>query len=432
MASICVNRKNGHRTVQLVCADGKRRSIRLGKVSKRIAETVRLHVERLSAAKIADHAPDDETSRWLVGIDDRLHERLVAVGLLAPRHRATLAAFVDDYIAKRTDVKERTRLIFERTRDCLVEYFGADRGLRDITAGQAREWRLWLFEKGAVGGKPLMQNTVNDRCKKARQFFAAAVEHELVESNPFTKLPGTVRSNPDKFRFVTRRVIDEVIEACPSAEWRLLVALSRYGGLRCPSESLRLRWEDVNWETDRIVVPSPKTAHHEGGASRVIPIFAELRPYLEEAWELAEPGAEFVIPSYRKQDSNMGTLLRKIVHRAGVVPWPRPFHNLRATRQTELEDEFPSHVVCKWLGNSEKVAREHYLHTTDNHFAKAVQQPAASCGSEEKPEERSPAKPLEVEGLARPRDRMPSCSVHPAGFEPATFGSVDRCSIQLS
>jgi hypothetical protein len=29
-------------------------------------------------------------------------------------------------------------------------------------------------------------------------------------------------------------------------------------------------------------------------------------------------------------------------------------------------------VVCRWIGNSEAVAREHYLQTTDAHFQKAV------------------------------------------------------------
>ena len=51
------------------------------------------------------------------------------------------------------------------------------------------------------------------------------------------------------------------------------------------------------------------------------------------------------------------------------------FHNLRATRQTELEESFPSHVVCAWIGNSPKVAKEHDRQVTDDHFAKAVQNP---------------------------------------------------------
>ena len=43
-----------------------------------------------------------------------------------------------------------------------------------------------------------------------------------------------------------------------------------------------------------------------------------------------------------------------------------------ATRQTELEESFPSHVVCKWIGNSLQVARKHYLQTTDEHFDRAI------------------------------------------------------------
>ena len=72
----------------------------------------------------------------------------------------------------------------------------------------------------------------------------------------------------------------------------------------------------------------------------------------------------------------MRTTFEKIVTRAGLKPWPRLFHNLRASRQTELSELFPSHVVCKWLGNSEDIARLHYLQTTDAHFEAALGRPA--------------------------------------------------------
>ena len=100
-----------------------------------------------------------------------------------------------------------------------------------------------------------------------------------------------------------------------------------------------------------------------------------------EAFELAEDGAEWVLPSLRRpgiktgdwRNVNFGTMFAKIIKRAGFEPWPRAWHNLRSSRQTELTDLFPSHVVTGWLGNSERIADRHYNQVLESHFQKAVQ-----------------------------------------------------------
>jgi len=135
-----------------------------------------------------------------------------------------------------------------------------------------------------------------------------------------------------------------------------------------------LRLCDVNWELGRFLVHASKTEHHEGKATRWVPIFPELRPYLEKAWHAAEPGQEcFVTIGRDNSGAYYRTMLRKIIKRASLPPWPRLFQNLRSSRQTELEERFPSHVVCAWLGNSVRVARKHYLQVTDEHFKRAGQ-----------------------------------------------------------
>ena len=73
------------------------------------------------------------------------------------------------------------------------------------------------------------------------------------------------------------------------------------------------------------------------------------------------------------QVSNLRTEFLRIIERAGFLPWERIFHNMRATRQTELEDKYPSHVVCAWMGNSERTARKHYLQVRDEHFERAAE-----------------------------------------------------------
>ncbi len=273
----------------------------------------------------------------------------------------------------------------------LLKFFGPEKPLRGITPGDAEEWRRNLgilpeAEQKArekSGKKPailLSENTRRKHTAVVKVFFNAAVKKRLIPSNPFEDLKATIIPNPQRFYFITPEEATKVLDACLDVEWRLLFALSRYGGLRCPSEHLSLRWEDVDWARGKIRVRSPKTAHFVGKDSRFVPIFPELRPHLEEAFELAADGAEFVIARYQGGNVNLRTQLHRIIDRAGVKPWPKLFQNLRSTRQTELEETYPSHVVCAWLGNSKAVARDHYLQVTDKHFAKA----AAVIETEEK------------------------------------------------
>lgn len=142
-----------------------------------------------------------------------------------------------------------------------------------------------------------------------------------------------------------------------------------------------LRWEGVNWATGRITVDSPKGKRH-GKAQRVIPMFPELRTELQEAHERAPKGAVYVVDAdnYRKaaqgpsgwRSANLRTQFGRILTRAGVEAWPRLFHNLRASRETELAADYPLHVVTGWLGNTPKIAMKHYLQTTDADFERAA------------------------------------------------------------
>ncbi len=332
-----------------------------------------MHVERLDHASITGHPVDPETARWLIQIDKKLADRLTAVGLVEKRDASTLAAFIDSYIAMRTDVKPRTRDLYEQTRRSLLEFFDADQDLTKITPGDADGWLLFLKEQG------LAQNTIRRRCGRAKQFLKTAVRQKLIDENPFADLKSLVVGNPERFYFVSSDEAEQVIQACPDAEWRLIFALSRFGGLRCPSEHLALRWSDVNWEHGRILVTSPKTEHLPGGESRLVPMFPELRPHLEEAFEQAEPGSEFVINRYRDADKNLRTQLHRIIRRAGLKPWPKVFQNLRSTRETELAEQHPLQAVCQWIGNSQVVAQKHYLQVTSEHFERAASVPHKSA-----------------------------------------------------
>jgi integrase len=429
-------------------AEGRQRTLRLGKCSERAALNALAGFERVLEAHRVGSTIHPDGVRWLEAIDDRLHARVVRLGLgVEPRKGAavvTLANLLDRFDAA-VAVKPTTQYKYRQVADSLRAFLGADAPLASITPAHADNWRKSIAEAKAnpddkTGpAKTLARATVAKRVVIAKSVFRKAVRWGLIASNPFAELRAGSQSNPERAYYVTVESVRAILAACPDDQWRAIIALSRFAGLRCPSEVVGLRWGDVNWERGRLMVRSPKTAGHEGHAVRVVPIAPELRPILQDLFDRAEVGVEAVVPRLRDPAVNLRTQFERIIAKAGVKPWPRLFHNMRASCATDWAERFPAHVVAGWLGHSPMIAAQHYLQTRDAHFDLAAgvdsgdgdscqkataTNPAThtrqSAPTASKPKTQNPEIPAEMVGCGVGCDPVGYGKVPPAGLEPAT------------
>jgi len=372
-----LRKKNGKRgttwEVLFYLPGMKRPTIRLGRVNQRIAETAKRMIESLVAAMITGHSLDSETAAWVASISDTIHNRLAQAGLVPPRQGASpttqaasrLEEHIERYIQSRTRLKPNTVRNYKTTKRILLEHFGKDRTLRSIHKGHARDYREWLAGKYASA-------TVSREIKRARQFFEYAKDCKLIDENPFTGVRAGSQKNTKRKHFVTRELINRVIDACPETWLKLIVSLARDAALRIPSEIIDLKWSDFDWERNRFTVIVRKKEHIDGHETRVIPIFPELRPHLERARAEAEADAVYVFPDIKSGEKNLRTGLLRVLTKAGIPVWTKLFQNLRASRETELMRQEPAHLVHAWVGNSEGVAEDHYLMATDEDFERAA------------------------------------------------------------
>lgn len=354
----------------------KRITIRLGQATAKNAQVTNNMIERLVEAKRLGQPLDGPTAEWLKKIDGKLLDRLAEVGLVEPVRRSTLGDFLDAIIKQeqdRGDVSEATIKTWRQTRRNLLGYFGAEKGLHTITPADADAWAAWLKTDQKLG-----ENSIRKRSQHARRLLRVAIRRKLITEDPFAGLVGTVVSTPERQHFIPREAVDALLDQCHGPEYRLLLVFARYMGVRIPSEIVPLKWSDVDWEKQRIVITSPKTKRHKGKGTRICPIFPEVLPFLQEAWEAAPEGAVYLFPSIRSAGKNLRTWLGKAIVRAGLTPWPRLWQNFRATRATELADRYPSHVAAAWLGHTEQIADAHYRQVTGDHYVNATAEPTGS------------------------------------------------------
>ena len=379
MASITKS-KTGVRRILFYDADKSRKSIHLGKCSARDAEKIKTRVESLLAAKILGRSMDQDDATWLANEGKYVRPKLEVVGLAPqsepieekPKSRL-LSELLTEFMEKKSPGKKPGTIgvwvqIIDNLKNLMPEGIRID----EVTAGHADAFHDALKAKG------MKSSTIHKRISFSKQIFRYALRFKWITENPFAEVRtpnSSTKSNVEVPRDVVQRVID-----IADPTWQLIIALSRFGGLRCPSEVLSLKWADIDWQRNRMHIPEPKVEHHEGRGVRSCPIFPELVPYLRDAWEKG-PTSEYVVDKQAYRDAadtgegwknaNLRTQLLKLIAKANVQPWARIFHSMRASRQTELEHEHPTHVVCAWLGNSVAVAKKSYLLVTEEDYSKA-------------------------------------------------------------
>ncbi|MGJ8635584.1 MAG: tyrosine-type recombinase/integrase [Phycisphaerales bacterium] len=375
MASISRD-KNGTKRIMFIDASKKRHTIRMGKVSVKAAEAFKIRVESLITAHRTGTTIDAQTADWVASLPDEIHDRLLKAQLVKPRlhHKQHTLGDLLSACFDSMSVKDSTMTRYKQSRRILFERFGEGRPLEDISSRDADSYRTWLEAKGYSQAK------VSKEISIARMFFKQAVRWEMIPSNPFEGVRAGSQVNRERLHYVTPEIAHKLIQSAPDADWRCIIALARFGGLRCPSEVLGVQWGDVNWAENRMRVRSPKTERHIGKAERIIPLFPELRAVLMDAYELAPAGSVYVVGRYRDATQNLGTHFKRIINRAGITPWPRLFNAMRASRVTELAAEYPSAVCTSWMGHTRAVAEAHYHMVRDEDFEKAASEPTLAPG----------------------------------------------------
>lgn len=336
------------------------------KYTRRQTEEIALYVQKAADAIETGSNPDKPTQAWLDEMTDDLRKRFVRAGLIEEAERYSLERLIDEYY--RDQEKNFTaNTISNKTTNTnrLMTFFGAETPVEDLTQESVEDYRDQLLDEYA-------QATVGGAVKTGHALFAWAVKKKMVEVNPFDGVSAPSMVNKEREYTITREYYRKLLDACPDQTWRTLLALCRIGGLRNPCETLGVKWTEVNWDAGTMLVHAPKTERYAGKDTRLIPLFPDLRVELERQFEQAEEGAVYVIDRWRDTSKNMRTYFKKIIFLAGLEEWPRLFHNLRGSRDTELFSAYPEYVATAWMGHSKKVAFKHYLHPTDTDFQKAL------------------------------------------------------------
>lgn len=350
MASLTTN-PNKTRVIQTVPRLG-RKTIRLGKVTAKTARAILGHVEALEAQKINGYPASDATQQWLKEIDAELHERVARAGLVERAERHTLDTWIERCIeqtSKTAVAGTITRL--RQSQRTASAFFGEGVQLHKITRGRAEDYEAHVKASG------LALATSRKRIGDLKQWLGKAVKHGLIERNPFDGIKTTVPPT-EHHAYISDKVASDVMQQLPTASLRASFALSRWGGLRSFSEHARLKWSDVDWHQERI------TINGKGGVVRQCPLFPELVEPLHDLYEVTEPCCVEVFPGMKADSAYYRRQVERAVKQAKLKQWPRLFHNMRASRITDLIDRLGMDkikTICFWMGNSPQEAIRSYM-----------------------------------------------------------------------
>lgn len=341
---------------------GKRHTLRLGRVSDEVAKEVQRRLDRLIEHCANNLPTPPDLVAWRNGLDERVYKSLLTSGLAPPRGPEVLGELIAAHEQRLTarGVKPSTLINNRVLYSNLRSYFKPERRITAITMLDADQFRLHLATKGGKDGGPLARATVSNRCRRARGIFAYAIKNNWLTENPFREITTGREWNHERDHYLSIELFTKIVDFSADHELRLLLALVRFCGLRCPSEIKPLPWAAVDWAGGVLVVHGPKNDEYSSGR-REVPLFPPVIPYLNAAWEAAPKGEPLMFPRHQKTGAAITGRLLSLCRKAYEPLWPKPFVNMRACAERDaLKAGHKIDDVAQWFGHSPEIALRHY------------------------------------------------------------------------
>jgi integrase len=259
--------------------------------------------------------------------------------------------------------------------------------LESITTMDARMWRESLQDAGRAG------KTVLAYTKDAGGAYRAAIREGLTNSNPFTALEAIDTSDSLDRKPFTSAEVAALMEAAPSLEWRGLILVAAFTGLRL-GDAATLSWASVDLSAKCITLVPSKTKKKKREVR--IPIQPDLLEFLEAIPIVSDAPDAPVFETLSKTSigarAGLSQTFNKIMREAGVdrgkpsrvttgeekpsigrTTYERGFHSLRHTFTSWLRNAGVSEEDRMALtGHSTRESHAIYSHEDDQALRDAV------------------------------------------------------------
>jgi len=243
-----------------------------------------------------------------------------------------------------------------------VKEFFCKTKLSEITPMQIENFKQHRINTATKGGQARKPGTVNRDLGTLSRMLSMARDNGLITKNPSSRVR-RLRDQNERARFLTLEEQEKLLAVMVGRyanRVRPIFILAVNTGMR-RGEMLNLKWSDVNWERNVIVVRKTKT-----GFVRSIPINQPVAEVLKTL--LREIGSEKV---FSISPRTLWSAFQTLTNRAGIKDLR--FHDLRHTFATRLSDAGADpFTIADILGHRNLSMTRRYTHVLESNRQRAL------------------------------------------------------------
>ncbi len=287
----------------------------------------------------------------------------------------TVASVIETYLKFATgDLAENTLGV----RKPYLQSFAEAHGFRTVRECKPLHMREWMMDH------PEWESdwTKNGAIRNVQVAFNWAVANQLIPANPFkgvTHHVGQPRRDmtEEEFRAILRSTQSKGRKKLtPGARFRQILLFLWLTGAR-PSEAAKLRWENVDFERQLIILPEHKTSRTQRTPRpRVIPLHPIVVRLLMAIRKRNEGEYVFLTCLHTPWDKNsLGQRLKRARKRAGVSEEAKLYGVRHAFGTRAVVQNVPLKTLAELLGHTTTRMTEHYVHLAGQyaHLVAAMQ-----------------------------------------------------------